>query len=167
MSDPVVDKIQTHPKYLELRKKRNSFGWGLTLLMMVVYYGFIMLVAFWSLFLVVLPYLYMVVESFPPKLPPMQRGGPSADGRSNPSGPTGANSQSALHGLSGIKVRRGCGCSCCTWRPGAETACICSEGQARVLFVKLHLNPFTRSCASLPCLPLLRSGPLLLLPAGC
>lgn len=98
---------------------------------------------------------------------PMQRGGPSADGRSNPSGPTGANSQSALHGLSGIKVRRGCGCCCCTWRPRAETACICSEGQARVLFVKLHLNPFTRSCASLPCLPLLRSGPLLLLPAGC
>lgn len=34
---------------------------------------------------------------------PMQRGGPTADGRSNPAGPTGAN-QSALHGLSGIKV---------------------------------------------------------------
>ena len=31
---------------------------------------FIMLVAFWTLFLVVLPYLYMVVESFHPKLPP-------------------------------------------------------------------------------------------------
>ena len=38
--------------------------------------AFIMLVAFWTLFLVVLPYLYMVVESFHPKLPPMQRGGP-------------------------------------------------------------------------------------------
>ncbi len=46
MSDPVVDKIQSHPKYLELRKKRNSFGWGLTLLMMVVYYGYIALIAF-------------------------------------------------------------------------------------------------------------------------
>ena len=46
MSDPTVDKIQTHPKYLELRKKRNSFGWGLTLLMMVVYYGYIALIAF-------------------------------------------------------------------------------------------------------------------------
>ena len=46
MSDPVVDKIQRHPKYLELRKKRNSFGWGLTLLMMVVYYGYIALIAF-------------------------------------------------------------------------------------------------------------------------
>lgn len=46
MSDPVVDKIQKHPKYLELRQKRNVFGWGLTLLMMVVYYGYIALIAF-------------------------------------------------------------------------------------------------------------------------
>ncbi|MFO1123042.1 MAG: ABC transporter permease [Hyphomicrobiales bacterium] len=37
---------------------------------------FILLVAFWTLFLVTLPYLYMVVESFHPKLPPAQRGGP-------------------------------------------------------------------------------------------
>ena len=33
-------------------------------------------VAFWALFLVVLPYLYMVVESFHPTLPPNKRGGP-------------------------------------------------------------------------------------------
>ena len=46
MRDPVVDKIQSHPKYLELRKKRNLFGWSLTLLMMVVYYGYIALIAF-------------------------------------------------------------------------------------------------------------------------
>ena len=46
MSDPVVDKIQKHPKYLELRKKRNSFGWMLTLVMMMVYYGYIALIAF-------------------------------------------------------------------------------------------------------------------------
>jgi spermidine/putrescine transport system permease protein len=37
---------------------------------------FIALVAFWTLFLVVLPYLYMVVESFHPRLPPLERGGP-------------------------------------------------------------------------------------------
>lgn len=37
---------------------------------------FIGLVAFWILFLVVMPYLYMVVESFHPKLPPAKRGGP-------------------------------------------------------------------------------------------
>ena len=46
MSDPVVDKIQKNPKYQELRKKRSSFGWLLTLLMMVVYYGYIALIAF-------------------------------------------------------------------------------------------------------------------------
>jgi spermidine/putrescine transport system permease protein len=39
--------------------------------------AFIGLVAFWTLFLVTLPYLYMVVESFHPKLPPAQRGGPT------------------------------------------------------------------------------------------
>jgi spermidine/putrescine transport system permease protein len=38
--------------------------------------AFIALVAFWTLFLVVLPYLYMVQESFHPKLPPARRGGP-------------------------------------------------------------------------------------------
>ena len=37
---------------------------------------FIALVAFWTLFLVALPYLYMVVESFHPNLPPIRRGGP-------------------------------------------------------------------------------------------
>ncbi len=46
MSDPVVDNIQRHPKYLELRTKRNSLGVMLTILMMIVYYGFIALVAF-------------------------------------------------------------------------------------------------------------------------
>ena len=46
MSDPVVDKIQKNPKNLELRKKRSGFGWFLTLLMMVVYYGYIALIAF-------------------------------------------------------------------------------------------------------------------------
>jgi spermidine/putrescine transport system permease protein len=37
---------------------------------------FLLLVAFWALFLVTLPYLYMVVESFHPRLPPLERGGP-------------------------------------------------------------------------------------------
>jgi len=46
MRDPVVDKIQSHPKYLELRSKRNSFGVLLTILMLVVYYGYIALIAF-------------------------------------------------------------------------------------------------------------------------
>jgi spermidine/putrescine transport system permease protein len=53
----------THKSFFE----RNGTVLGIT---------FITLVAFWTLFLVVLPYLYMVVESFHPKLPPAKRGGP-------------------------------------------------------------------------------------------
>jgi len=51
MSDPVIAKIQRHPKYLELRSKRNSFGWMLTILMLIVYYGYIALIAFDKSFL--------------------------------------------------------------------------------------------------------------------
>ena len=39
-------RIAGHPKYQELKAKRSRFGWWLTLAMMVVYYGFILLVAF-------------------------------------------------------------------------------------------------------------------------
>jgi uncharacterized membrane protein (DUF485 family) len=42
----VVNKIQSHPKYLELRTKRNRLGIFLTVLMLVVYYGYIALIAF-------------------------------------------------------------------------------------------------------------------------
>ena len=45
MSDNVVDRIRANPKYQELKRKRSSFGWWLTLLMMVVYYGYIALIA--------------------------------------------------------------------------------------------------------------------------
>jgi spermidine/putrescine transport system permease protein len=54
----------THKSYWE----RNGTVLGLS---------FILLVVFWTLFLVTLPYLYMVVESFHPKLPPLERGGPA------------------------------------------------------------------------------------------
>lgn len=46
MNDDLVQRIASHPKYQELKSKRSSFGWWLTLSMMVVYYGFILLVAF-------------------------------------------------------------------------------------------------------------------------
>ena len=42
----LATRIAAHPKYQELKAKRSSFGWWLTLAMMVVYYGFILLVAF-------------------------------------------------------------------------------------------------------------------------
>lgn len=46
MTDPVVEKIQRHPKYQELRAKRNPLGVVLTILMLVVYFGYIGLIAF-------------------------------------------------------------------------------------------------------------------------
>lgn len=46
MQDDLVQRILKNPQYQELKAKRSRFGWWLTLAMMVVYYGFIMLVAF-------------------------------------------------------------------------------------------------------------------------
>lgn len=46
MTDPLVARIQAHPKYHELRTKRSSFGWILTVIMLIVYYGYIALIAF-------------------------------------------------------------------------------------------------------------------------
>ena len=46
MDTSLAQRIAAHPKYQELKAKRTRFGWWLTLAMMVVYYGFILLVAF-------------------------------------------------------------------------------------------------------------------------
>ena len=46
MEDDLVQRVLNNPQYQELKAKRSSFGWWLTLAMMVVYYGFIVLVAF-------------------------------------------------------------------------------------------------------------------------
>ncbi len=46
MEMDLAHRIAAHPKYQELKRKRTSFGWLLTALMMIVYYGFILLVAF-------------------------------------------------------------------------------------------------------------------------
>ena len=51
MIDPVIIKIQNHPKYKELRDKRQNFGMVLTILMLIVYYGYIALIAFDKAFL--------------------------------------------------------------------------------------------------------------------
>jgi uncharacterized membrane protein (DUF485 family) len=44
--DPVVARIEANPAYQQLKRKRNTFGWSLTILMLLVYYGFIGLIAF-------------------------------------------------------------------------------------------------------------------------
>lgn len=46
MEKDLAERIASHPRYQELKARRTRFGWWLTGLMMVVYYGFILLVAF-------------------------------------------------------------------------------------------------------------------------
>lgn len=46
MDVDLTQRIASHPRYQELKAKRSSFGWMLTIAMLVVYYGFIVLVAF-------------------------------------------------------------------------------------------------------------------------
>ena len=46
MQNDLVQKILDDPNYQQLKAKRSRYGLGLTLAMMVVYYGFILLVAF-------------------------------------------------------------------------------------------------------------------------
>jgi uncharacterized membrane protein (DUF485 family) len=46
-----VAKIRSNPKYAELVRKRSSFAILLTVLMLAIYYGFIMIIAFAPKFL--------------------------------------------------------------------------------------------------------------------
>jgi len=46
MQTDLVDRIASHPRYIELKHKRTTLGWWLSLAGMVAYYGFILLVAF-------------------------------------------------------------------------------------------------------------------------
>lgn len=51
MQANIYEKIRANPKYQQLRKTRNSYGWIMTILMLVVYYGYIALIAFNKSFL--------------------------------------------------------------------------------------------------------------------
>ena len=46
MQDSMLERIAADPNYQELRSKRLRFGWLLTIAMLVVYYGFIAIIAF-------------------------------------------------------------------------------------------------------------------------
>lgn len=46
MHEILVQQIVANPNYQQLVKVRTRFGWTLTALMMIVYYGFILLIAF-------------------------------------------------------------------------------------------------------------------------
>jgi uncharacterized membrane protein (DUF485 family) len=41
-----VDAIKANPKYQELVRSRRRFGWTLTFVILVIYYGFILTIAF-------------------------------------------------------------------------------------------------------------------------
>ena len=51
MDPELVTRIANNPNYQALKTKRTRFGWWLTLAMMIVYFGFILLVAFNKSFL--------------------------------------------------------------------------------------------------------------------
>ncbi|MCC6197293.1 MAG: DUF485 domain-containing protein [Burkholderiales bacterium] len=51
MATDIIARIVADPRYQELKSRRARFGWWLTLAMLVVYYGFILLVAFAKPFL--------------------------------------------------------------------------------------------------------------------
>lgn len=46
MQQDLVHAIKSNPKYHELLSKRKSFAWMLAIIMLVIYYGFILIVAF-------------------------------------------------------------------------------------------------------------------------
>lgn len=46
MHDDLVQQLKRDPSYHRLVKTRSRFGWALTAVMMLVYYGYILLIAF-------------------------------------------------------------------------------------------------------------------------
>jgi len=47
----MVERIQSNPKYQQLKQTRSRYGWTLAILMLIVYYGYTALVAFDKSFL--------------------------------------------------------------------------------------------------------------------
>lgn len=46
MQQDLVEAIKAHPRYQELVCSRKCFAWNLTVLMLAIYYGFILTIAF-------------------------------------------------------------------------------------------------------------------------
>ncbi len=48
MQQPIdfSQKVRNHPRYSELVRKRSAFAWMLTFFMLLIYFGFILVVAF-------------------------------------------------------------------------------------------------------------------------
>ncbi|QLI80734.1 DUF485 domain-containing protein [Chitinibacter fontanus] len=46
MHDSMIERVQNNPKFHALVATRSKFSWILTIAMLVIYYGFILLIAF-------------------------------------------------------------------------------------------------------------------------
>jgi len=46
MQDHTIERIQQNPKFQELVRKKSSLSWLLSVVMLVIYYGFILVIAF-------------------------------------------------------------------------------------------------------------------------
>lgn len=51
MSNPRYQRIRSNPRFKELVSQRSRLAWTLAVIMLVVYYGFVLLVAFGQSFL--------------------------------------------------------------------------------------------------------------------
>ncbi len=46
MKQDMVDRIKNDPDFLHLVKARSKFAWTLTIVMLVIYFGFVLVIAF-------------------------------------------------------------------------------------------------------------------------
>ena len=46
MHEDLVRRLKTNPNYLQLVRRRSRLGWLLTAAMLVIYYGYVLLIAF-------------------------------------------------------------------------------------------------------------------------
>ncbi|HSC78774.1 MAG TPA: DUF485 domain-containing protein [Chitinolyticbacter sp.] len=46
MDETLIRRIQDNPKFSELVRKKTSLGWLLSIVMLAIYYGFILVIAF-------------------------------------------------------------------------------------------------------------------------
>ena len=46
MQQDIVNKVMSNPEYHKLVSERSRFGWTLAIIMLIIYYGFILLIAY-------------------------------------------------------------------------------------------------------------------------
>lgn len=51
MKQELVNRIKNDPDYLQLVSERSRFAWTLTIVMLVIYFGFVLIIAFDPAFL--------------------------------------------------------------------------------------------------------------------